>query len=145
MLMDPEGEVPYYYRPGEPGRPNYGLFGQTGFGDRNTFYEWLEGAYDLVATPYAHWHCARLRASAFRSAVSAPVQLQPASPAPKRSNFASSDAFREEPQARWCVTQGRSDDTMRGPATSVRDAQHHSKPGNKPGNKPVLHNALLCS
>ena len=41
--FDPEGEMPYYYAMGDPGRPNYVLFGPTGYGDRNTFYNWLEG------------------------------------------------------------------------------------------------------
>ncbi len=86
--FDPEGEIPYYYAVGDPNRPNYGLFSPTGYGDRDTFYGWLEGAIGFLTSP-------------FRSR--RPSQPQPPSPPPLRSQFTGPDAaqrFREE-QARW--------------------------------------------
>ena len=52
MAVDPEGEVPYYYAVGDPGRPNYSIFSPTGYGDRDTFYGWLEGAVDFITSPF---------------------------------------------------------------------------------------------
>ena len=43
--FDPEGEFPYYYYPDELGQPNYGVLSPTGYGDRDTFYSWLEDSF----------------------------------------------------------------------------------------------------
>ena len=51
MAFDPEGEVAYYHEPHEAGRPNYAVLGPTGFGDRGTFYGWLEEFLGWVTSP----------------------------------------------------------------------------------------------
>ena len=82
MAFDPEGEVAYYHEPHEAGRPNYAVLGPTGFGDRGTFYGWLEEFLGWATSP-----------------------ARPLSPAPVASHFASADAFRAE-QARWFRDHG---------------------------------------
>lgn len=47
--FDPEGEIPYYYEPGDLGRPNWAVLSQSGFGDRSAFYLWLDGIGQLPA------------------------------------------------------------------------------------------------
>ena len=91
--FDPEGEVPYYYQPDELGQPNYGVLSSTGYGDRDTFYSWLEDSFLRVAS-----------AIGLRS----PAAPRPPSPPPERWQFTGPDAaacFRSE-QARWFRQHG---------------------------------------
>ena len=91
--FDPEGEVPYYYQPDELGQPNYGVLSSTGYGDRDTFYGWLEDSFLRVAS-----------AIGLRS----PVPPRPPSPPPERWQFTGPDAaacFRSE-QALWFRQHG---------------------------------------
>ena len=81
--FDPEGEVPYYYTPDEPGQPSYAMFSPTGYGDRDTFYDWLEGSPN-AATNTLH-------------------QPRLPSPPPEESEFLGperAERFRQE-RARW--------------------------------------------
>ena len=84
--FDPEGEIPYYYEPGDLGRPNWAVLSQSGFGDRSAFYLWLDGIGQLPA----------------------PLSTRPLSPPPERSHFAGADGdqrFRQE-RARWFHDHG---------------------------------------
>ena len=95
--FDPEGEFPYYYYPDELGQPNYGVLSPTGYGDRGTFYSWLEDSFRHVASAIGR----RL-----------PAPPRPPSPPPERWQFTGSDAaarFRSE-QARWFRQHGNGSD-----------------------------------
>ena len=77
QAFDPEGEMPYYYDPAA-GRPDYGAV-RVSHGDREAFYNWLEGGSDHAPPPS--------------------LSVRPLSPAPYRQQFGSAKDFHAE-QAR---------------------------------------------
>jgi hypothetical protein len=84
--FDAEGEVPYYFgrwATGIEARPSYSLFSPTGYGDRSTFYGWLDVADGELPSP----NCQRRARRAIRSA-------------PMASQFESAEAFHDA-QAQW--------------------------------------------